>query len=71
MPLLLAQSAAMMSVVVAVLLALLSAMVGAGLWVAKRELARNDKAHEKLTANVEKLLAAVARIEGLLEGGRG
>ena len=66
---------AMMSVVVAILLALLSAMVGVALRAARREIAQNDGGHKEMKADiktietdVKQLLAGQARIEGLLEG---
>ena len=73
MPLLLAQSAAavsielstvvaMMSVVVAVLLALLSAMVGVGLRAARREIAQNDAAHRELKADIKTIETDVKQL---------
>ena len=63
------------AIIITILLALLSAMAGLGLLGLRREITRNDEAHRELRsdikaveADVQKLLAGQARIEGLLEG---
>ena len=64
---------AVAAVVITILLALLSYMVGLAMWTGKREIERNDEAHRVLRtdikvveADVKQLLVGQARIEGLL-----